>query len=171
MDIEFLQTKDITICGTEAIVNPANEELWISSKVGQDLIIRCGDTIELEAMAQKPAVMGSVVLTSVGTWDNGPKVIMHAVIYGGVNWFPQPHYVCNATYNALLSSYDNNIESIAMPVLGEENRKAKMEDFAKSMLKGVQKFIKDFPDNKISVLKFIVPDEETLNIFYQVFSS
>lgn len=169
MDIEFLQTTDITLCGTEAIVNPANEDLWISSNIGQVLLLKCGDIIELEAMAQKPVVIGEAIVSSSGQWQD-IKLIIHAIVYGGDLWFPSVSAIEQGVYNSLLVAHDYQIQTISMPLLGEVCRRVSMEDIARAMLKGIQRFFKDYPSNLISTLKILIPDEVTLNTFYKVFS-
>jgi len=170
MNIEFLQTTDITLCGTEAIVNPANEDLWISSNTGQILLLKCGDVIELEAMAQKPVVLGEAIISSPGQWQD-IKLIIHAIVYGGDLWFPSIAVIDQGVYNSLLIAHDYQIQSISMPVLGEVCRRASMENIAQAMLKGIGRFLKHYPQNSIETLKIIIPDEATLNTFYKLFST
>lgn len=57
---------DITAIDTDAIVNAANNELWLGSGVAGAIKRAAGDEVEREAMAQGPIQVGEAVATGPG---------------------------------------------------------------------------------------------------------
>ena len=71
---------DITESTSEAIVNAANNHLWMGGGVAGAIKRKGGAAIEREAMAQGPIEVGSSVMTSGGTLPS--KYVIHAAVMG-----------------------------------------------------------------------------------------
>ena len=57
---------DICELEVDAIVNPANPTLWMSTGVGQALKAVAGDEVEFAAIRQLPVAVGDAVVTDGG---------------------------------------------------------------------------------------------------------
>lgn len=71
---------DITQTNTEAIVNAANNHLWMGSGVAGAIKKNGGDVIEQEAMAKGPVVPGEAVFTGAGRLPF--KYVIHGAVMG-----------------------------------------------------------------------------------------
>ena len=170
MDIEFLETEEIVDTGSQAIIIPTNCDMWISSKIGQEILVHGSDKIEMEAMAQAPVELGDVVVTSAG-YIKEVKAILHAAVYGGKRWFPSLDIITKATYRSLEIAHEQSFESLALPILGEVNSKSSLEQISEAMWQGLHDFLKSYEDPKINALNFVIGDEETLDRFFDAFAA
>lgn len=170
MDIEFLETEEIVDTGSQGIIIPTNCDLWISSRIGQEVLVHGSDKIEMEAMAQAPVALGDVVITSAG-YIKHVKAILHAAVYGGKRWFPALDIITRATYRALELAHEQSIESLALPILGEVNAKSSLEEISQAMWQGLHDFMKTYDEPKINALNFVIGDEETLDRFFDAFAA
>ncbi|HYM82992.1 MAG TPA: macro domain-containing protein, partial [Candidatus Dormibacteraeota bacterium] len=68
---------DICDLEVDAIVNPANPSLWMSTGVGGALKRAGGDEIEFAAVRQGPVAVGDAVVTHGGTL--AAPLVIHAV--------------------------------------------------------------------------------------------
>lgn len=169
MNIEFLESENILEYRADAIVNPGNVDLWINSSIGQELLIYGGDSIELEALAQLPVIQGEAIVTSAGKLKNF-NIIIHAIVYGREYWFPTYQSIEQGMYNSLAMANEYKVKSIIIPLLGEVNRKINLEGISQAMLSGLRRFLKDYPKSSIEEIKFIIPEEEALDVFFSVFA-
>ena len=71
---------DITQVDCEAIVNAANNQLWMGSGVAGAIKRSGGDVIEQEAMAKGPIMPGEAVFTGAGKLPF--KMVIHAAVMG-----------------------------------------------------------------------------------------
>ena len=71
---------DITKVDAEALINPANNMLWMGGGVSSAIRKAGGDSIEAEALSNAPAEIGSAVVTAAG--DMKARWVIHAVISG-----------------------------------------------------------------------------------------
>jgi O-acetyl-ADP-ribose deacetylase (regulator of RNase III) len=70
---------DIAAERTDAVVNAANNELWMGSGVAGALKARGGSQVESDAMAQGPIEPGECVVTTFGRIPV-PRFVIHAVV-------------------------------------------------------------------------------------------
>lgn len=68
---------DICVLEVDAIVNPANPTLWMSTGVGGALKRAGGDEIEFAAVRQGPIDLGAAVVTGPGSL--AARAVIHAV--------------------------------------------------------------------------------------------
>ena len=71
---------DITATDTEAIVNAANNHLWMGSGVAGAIKAHGGEVIEQEAIAKGPVMPGEAVYTSAGRLPF--KYVIHGAVMG-----------------------------------------------------------------------------------------
>ena len=110
-----LELGDIAQADTEAVVNAANNELWMGAGVAGMLKRIGGSVIEQEAVAQGPIAVGESVLTSGG--DLPALYVIHAAAMAPDRPATEAG-VQAATASALRLAVEQEIESISFPALG-----------------------------------------------------
>lgn len=106
---------DITSTDCEAIVNAANNHLWMGSGVAGAIKRKGGEVIEKEAMAQGPIAVGQAVATGAGRLPC--KYIIHAA-GTGQDLRTNEKIIYEVTRNSLLLADRLAIGSLAFPALG-----------------------------------------------------
>lgn len=106
---------DIADQNTEAIVNAANNHLWMGSGVTGSIKRKGGEEIEREAVTQGPIDVGQAVLTSAGTLK--AKYVIHAAAMGQ-DLRTDARKIEQAARNSLLLADRTHISSISLPALG-----------------------------------------------------
>lgn len=122
---------DISTIETEAVVNAANNELWMGSGVAGAIKRAGGAAIEREAVAQGPVAVGDSVITTAGDLPS-LHVIHAAAMAPGRPATAESVYA--ATASALKLAHEKNIESLAMPALGTGVGGFSLAECAKQML-------------------------------------
>ena len=112
--IEILEG-DIAAQDTEAIVNAANNHLWMGAGVAGAIKRKGGEEIEREAIAQGPIDIGQAVITSGGKLK--AKFVIHAAAMGQ-DLHTDAEKVKNAVRSSLRLAEKNNITSLSFPALG-----------------------------------------------------
>jgi len=111
----ILIQSDITDLETDAIVNAANDHLWMGSGVAGAIKSKGGAEIEEEAIARGPIQIGEAVVTSAGKLK--AKYVIHAVVMGQ-DLQTNEKYIRDATLNSLKRAEELKLSSIAFPALG-----------------------------------------------------
>ena len=106
---------DIAESDAEAVVNAANNELWMGSGVAGALKRAGGVAIEQEAVGLAPIAIGESVITGAG--ELKALHVIHAAAMGSGRP-ATAESVQAATRSALRVAVENNIDTIAMPALG-----------------------------------------------------
>ena len=106
---------DIADETTDAIVNAANNELWMGAGVAGAIKSRGGSDIEREAIAQGPVEPGDCVMTSGGRLAT--RYVIHAAVMGQ-DLKTSAELIDRATHNALATAEAHQLESIALPAFG-----------------------------------------------------
>jgi len=130
-----LSLGDIAECDMEAVVNAANNELWMGSGVAGALKRAGGVVIEQEAVRQGPIAVGEAVLTSAGALK-ALYVIHAAAMAPGRSATEESVYA--ATASALKLASDRGIESVALPALGAGVGGLSLRECAEAMLSAAQ---------------------------------
>jgi O-acetyl-ADP-ribose deacetylase len=112
--IEIVQG-DITQCDVEAIVNAANNKLWMGSGVAGAIKAAGGVTIEEQAMEKGPIIPGQAVATGAGSLRY--SYIIHAAVMGQ-DLRTTDKLIRMATLSALNLADNLKIKSIALPAFG-----------------------------------------------------
>jgi O-acetyl-ADP-ribose deacetylase (regulator of RNase III) len=106
---------DICDLEVDAIVNPANLSLWMSTGVGGAIKSAGGDAIEFEAVRQAPVPIGGAIVTTAG--NLAAKSVIHAVSLDRDRRTSGP-VVDSAVRNAMARAREIGARSIAFPALG-----------------------------------------------------
>lgn len=106
---------DITELSVDAIVNAANNHLWMGSGVAGAIKRKGGAAIEEEAMSKGPIPVGEAVVTSAGLLKS--DYVIHAAAMGQ-DLSTSAEKVRAATRHALLRAEELKLSSIAFPALG-----------------------------------------------------
>jgi len=106
---------DICDLEVDAIVNPANLSLWMSTGVGGAIKRRGGDEIEFAAVRQAPVPLGESIVTAAGSL--AVRAVIHAVSLDRDRRTSAP-VIEQAVRSAMARAREMNASSIAFPALG-----------------------------------------------------
>jgi O-acetyl-ADP-ribose deacetylase len=106
---------DITEQATDAIVNAANNHLWMGSGVAGAIKAKGGEEIEREAMKLGPIEPGQAVTTSAGSLK--ARYCIHAAAMGQ-DLATSPELITKATRSSLAEAARLGLDSVAFPALG-----------------------------------------------------
>src|SRR5262249_51238893 len=109
------QRGDISQAQVDAVVNAANNHLWMGSGVAGALKRAGGSVIEREAVAKGPIEVGEAVVTSGGALP--AKYVIHAAVMGQ-DLQTDRFKISKATRNSLVRAREAGISSIAFPAFG-----------------------------------------------------
>ena len=111
----ILSQGDISECDTDAIVNAANNHLWMGAGVAGAIKRKGGQVIEDEAVAQGPIPVGGAVVTGAGVLRT--RYVIHAAGMGaGLKISKELIESCPAA--SLRCAEDLSLSSIAFPAIG-----------------------------------------------------
>jgi O-acetyl-ADP-ribose deacetylase len=108
-------TGDIVLQETAAVVNAANNHLWMGGGVAGAIKRAGGAAIEEEAISKGPVAVGDAVLTGAGSLK--ARFVIHAAAMGQ-DMQTDESKIRNATRSALKVGDTNGIESVSFPALG-----------------------------------------------------
>jgi O-acetyl-ADP-ribose deacetylase len=106
---------DLTSLRCDAIVNAANDHLWMGGGVAGAIKRRGGDEIEREAVRQGPIAVGEAVATGAGRLPC--RYVIHAATMGQ-DLATSERAIREATRSALRLAARLGLESVALPALG-----------------------------------------------------
>jgi O-acetyl-ADP-ribose deacetylase (regulator of RNase III) len=106
---------DITAADTDAIVNAANNHLWMGSGVAGAIKARGGDVIEQEAIAKGPVVPGEAVFTGAGKLRY--KYVIHGAVMGQ-DLRTSDRLIRQTTIACLNVADKLGVEAVAFPAFG-----------------------------------------------------
>jgi len=106
---------DIAQANVEAVVNAANNHLWMGGGVAGALKRAGGGEIEREAIAKGPVEVGAAVVTTGGALP--ARYVIHAAVMGQ-DLRTDRSKISAATRSSLDRARELGVESIAFPALG-----------------------------------------------------
>ena len=106
---------DISAFEADALVNAANNHLWMGSGVAGALVRAGGSSIEDEAIRLGPIAVGEAVVTGAGRLK--AKHVIHAACMGQ-DLRTDAGKVAAATASSLTKAEELGVTSIAFPALG-----------------------------------------------------
>jgi O-acetyl-ADP-ribose deacetylase len=151
---------DITESDAEAIVNAANNQLWMGSGVAGAIKRLGGEEIEREAIKLGPIEIGEAVATSAGKLPQ--KYVIHAAAMGR-DLRTDENKINNATKNALLRAEELGIGSIDFPALGTGVGGFSSDIAARLMIHTTKEFLKT--SKSVTRVGFILFDSATFDSF------
>jgi O-acetyl-ADP-ribose deacetylase (regulator of RNase III) len=122
---------DITDQDTEAIVNAANNHLWMGAGVAGAIKRAGGPQIEQEAVAQGPIPVGEAVVTTGGRLK--ARYLIHAAGMGQ-DLRTDAGKLEQATKNSLKRAEEKGVRSVAFPAIGTGVGGFPIEECARVMI-------------------------------------
>ena len=154
---------DITDFSTDAIVNAANNHLWMGSGVAGAIKRKGGIEIEKEAVSKGPIPVGEAAATGAGKLP--AKYVIHAAAMGQ-DLVTDADKIAEATKNSLLRAEELGLESIAFPALGTGVGGFSISEAAGIMLKETVNKIKS--GTVLKRVVFVLFDEAAAHHFEKV---
>jgi O-acetyl-ADP-ribose deacetylase (regulator of RNase III) len=151
---------DITDSSADAIVNAANNHLWMGGGVAGAIKRKGGDEIEREAVSKGPIVVGEAVAT-VGGKLNVKYVIDAAVM--GQDLRTNGEKIGEATRNALKRAEELRLESIEFPALGTGVGEFPIDQAARIMISEAKEFLKH--SKSVRNIGFVLFDSDSFESF------
>ena len=149
--IEIVQG-DIVTVEAEALVNAANNELWMGAGVAGAIKRSGGFEIEQEAVSKGPIRVGEVVVTLAGKLPS--SYIFHAAVMGQ-GQMPTRDIIRECTGKCMQLARDLKIKNIAFPALGTGVGGYALEDCADVMVSEVIKMLRHIhPTEKVFFVLF-----------------
>lgn len=151
---------DITEQDADAIVNAANNHLWMGAGVAGAIKRKGGMQIEQEAMAQGPVEVGEAVITSAGSLK--ARHVIHAAVMGQ-DLHTNADLIKKSTESALMLAERHGLSSISLPALGTGVGGFSMHHCASLMIGTAIEFM--LTSSKLRDVRFILFDAEATGIF------
>lgn len=151
---------DIVAQDSDALVNAANNHLWMGGGVAGAIKRKAGDSIEQAAIAKGPIEVGSAVYTPAGRLK--AKYVIHAAVMAQ-DLRTDENKIRLATQNTLKIAEELKIKSIAFPALGTGVGGFPVDKCARIMISEIIKHI-----NKNHIIKqydFVLFDLPTYSAF------
>ncbi len=157
--IEILQG-DITAADGEAIVNAANNHLWMGSGVAGAIKHKGGQVIEDEAVRKGPIPVGQAVETTAGKLPF--KYVLHAAGMGQ-DLRTNANIVFETTVSTLLLADRLELKSVAFPAIGTGVGGLSLELCARTMKKAVDETSTRL--QHLEIVQFVLFDKSAFDIF------
>jgi O-acetyl-ADP-ribose deacetylase (regulator of RNase III) len=161
----ILQQGDITEMEVDAVVNAANNHLWMGSGVAGAIKRKGGESIEREAVAKGPVPVGEAVITGGGSLK--AKHVIHAAGMGQDLKTDQDK-IRLSTRNSLLRAEEHKLRSVAFPAIGTGVGGLSAYLCAKVMLEETVEFLQE--SQSLRKVAFALLDEGTYRIFKEQLS-
>ncbi len=126
---------DITQVAADALVNAANNHMWMGGGVAGALKRAGGREIEAEAVKKGPIPIGEAAVTGAGKLK--ARYVIHAAVMGQ-DLRTDAEKIRLATRNSLLRAQELGLKTIAFPALGTGVGGFPLEECARLMLDEVR---------------------------------
>ena len=157
---------DICDRDVDAIVNAANNQLWMGGGVAGAIKRRGGGTIEKEAVAKGPITIGESVATGAGALK--AKHVIHAAVMGA-DLATDADKIRRATLSALSLAGQLGLRSIAFPALGTGVGGFPLDECARIMRQALAD--QASKDTTVSTVEFVLFGRDAREAFERVFGS
>jgi O-acetyl-ADP-ribose deacetylase (regulator of RNase III) len=127
---------DITRLELDALVNAANNRLWMGGGVAGALKRAGGKEIEAEAVKKGPVPIGEAVVTGAGKLK--ARYVIHAAVMGP-DLQTDAEKIRQATRNSLLRADELGIKSLVFPALGTGVGGFPLDECARIMISEVRR--------------------------------
>jgi len=132
-----VQRGDITQLECDALVNAANNRLWMGGGVASALKRVGGKEIEAEAVKKGPIPVGEAVVTGAGKLK--ARYVIHAAVMGQ-DLKTDAEKIRQATRNSLLRADELGMKGLAFPALGTGVGGFPLDECARIMLNEVRQY-------------------------------
>ena len=151
---------DITEQDTDAVVNAANNHLWMGGGVAGAIKRKGGEEIEREAVQQGPVDIGEVVVTSGGKLK--ARWVIHAAVMGQ-DLHTNADFIQNATRHSLEAAESKKLSSVSFPALGTGVGNFSVYHCAKVMITEAVNFL--IKSQCVTRIQFVLFDSATYSAF------
>jgi O-acetyl-ADP-ribose deacetylase (regulator of RNase III) len=151
---------DITACAVDAIVNAANNYLWMGTGVAGAIKRKGGQMIEAEAVRQGPIPIGEAVVTGGGALK--ARYVIHAAAMGQ-DLITNADLIRQATVNSLKRAMELGIESMAFPALGTGVGGFSVDEAARVMLGATRTYLRDAAPSPLQRVVFVLFTPDVLH--------
>jgi O-acetyl-ADP-ribose deacetylase (regulator of RNase III) len=151
---------DISDQDTDAIVNAANNHLWMGAGVAGAIKHKGGAVIEQEAMAKGPIPVGTAVMTSAGALK--AEHVIHAAVMGQ-DLHTTADLIQKATLGSLWLAEQEGLGSISLPALGTGVGGFSVFHCASVMIGVAIEFM--VKATTLREIRFVLYDKETEKVF------
>jgi len=152
---------DITESACDAIVNAANNHLWMGAGVAGAIKRKGGQKIEDEAVAKGPIDPGAAVATSAGALK--ARYVIHAAGMGQ-DLRTSERLIRMSTESSLKVADELGLKSVAFPAIGTGVGGFDAAECARIMMTAVR----DFEPESVETVVFSLFDEPARDAFEQV---
>ena len=152
---------DITRLEVDAIVNAANNYLWMGSGVAGAIKKAGGVFIEEAAVKRGPIPIGSAVVTGAGALK--ARYVIHAAVMGQ-DLQTNAAYIRKAAHSSLICADELDINSIAFPALGTGVGGFSLDECADIMISEVKQYVFHKTTGLVKVI-FVLFDELAYRVF------
>jgi O-acetyl-ADP-ribose deacetylase len=153
---------DITECTVDAVVNAANNYLWMGAGVAGAIKRKGGQVIEDEAVRQGPIPIGEAIVTSAGSLKTG--FVIHAAAMGQ-DLVTNAEMIQQATVNSLKRAMERRLESVALPALGTGVGGFPVHEAARVMVEATCSALQSAPQNSLKRVVFVLFTPDALQPF------
>ena len=155
---------DIARITADAVVNAANNHLWMGSGVAGAIKRWGGDDIEAAALAQGPIPVGHSVVTPAGRLP--ARHVIHAAVMGQ-DLRTTPTAIRAATRSALEKADALGLETIALPAFGTGVGGFAPRDSADAMIPATLEFVSGERSLSLKEITFVLFSPELATAFEQ----
>ena len=161
-----VQQGDITRVKVDAVVNAANNHLWMGGGVAGALKRAGGPEVEAEALMKGPIPVGDVAVTTGGRLP--ARYIIHAAVMGQ-DLQTDAEKIRQATKNSLVRADELEIRTIAFPALGTGVGGFPLGECARIMIGEVLQY--SAGGTGLERVAFVLFDELAFGVFRQELDS
>jgi O-acetyl-ADP-ribose deacetylase (regulator of RNase III) len=165
--LEVLQG-DITECAVDAIVNAANNRLWMGAGVAGAIKRKGGQVIEEEAVRQGPIPVGEAVVTGAGALK--ARHVIHAAAMGQ-DLVTNADLIRQATVNSLKRALELGLASVAFPALGTGVGGFPVGEAARVMLDATCTTLREARQPSLQRVVFVLFTPDALAAFEQALAA
>ncbi len=158
----ILERGDITEYEVDAIVNAANNHLWMGAGVAGAIKRKGGTIIEEDAVRQGPIEVGDVVVTTAGNLPAG--YVIHAAVMGQ-DLQSSPEIVRRATLAALRRAEEMRLHSLAFPAFGTGVGRLVPKDSAEAMVGALRAHLAEVPGSSLRRVHLVLFQDDTYQAF------
>jgi len=157
MNIKVIQG-DITQQETDAIVNAANNHLWMGSGVAGAIKRAGGDEIDKEAVKVGPSEVGEAIATGAG--DLKARYVIHAAGMGQ-DLVTGEELVYKSTRSSLQQADKLELKSISFPAIGTGVGGLGLDQCARKMIEAVL----NYKPISLDEVVFVLFDDTARQVF------
>lgn len=155
-----VQQGDITQVEVDAVVNAANNHLWMGGGVAGALKRAGGPEVEAEALTKGPIPVGEAAVTTAGRLP--ARYVIHAAVMGQ-DLQTDAKKIRQATQNSLLRADELGIKTIAFPALGTGVGGFPLSECARIMIGEVIQY--STGETGLETVTFVLFDEAVFGVF------